>query len=125
MRVLFYIAEPQSIEETKEKKEKLFLWAYVNEVKAIGVVSELNDANNLGSPGWGAIDGVMKMRDFDAIVIASANDFSTIQSEVLAYIEDYRKKGYEVISVAGDLPKCNSDNTKNRPNHCTVKLFYE
>lgn len=125
MKVLFYIAELQSEKETKQKEEKLFLWAYVNEVKVVGVVSELNSKNNLGAPGWGAIEGVLANCEVDAIVVESANDFSKLDAEVCAYVKDYREKGYEVISVAGDLPECDTCSAKKRENHCTVKLFHE
>ncbi len=125
MKVLFYIAELQSEEATKEKEEKLFLWAYVNEVKVVGVVSELNSEQNLGAQGWGAIEGVLANCDLDAIVIAEASDFSKLDGEVCAYVKDYREKGYEVISVAGDLPECSTCSAKKRKNHCTVKLFRE
>ena len=38
MKVLFYVAELQSVEETRSKEEIMFLWAEIGEADIVGVV---------------------------------------------------------------------------------------
>lgn len=134
MKVLLYVAELQSVEETKAKEEVLSLWAQVNEAHVMGAVYELNEANILGTSGKGAIVDILKMYDVDAVVVASANDFSKYKPQVCAYVKEIREMGADVISVSGDLPNCmdcmtemmcNGKEARRRAYHCTVKIFHE
>ena len=134
MKVLFYLAELQSVEETKAKEEVFSLWAQVNEVQVIGVVHELNAANFLGTSGQGAIVDVLKMYDVDAVVVVSASELSNYKPQICAYVKEIRELGADVISLADDLPKCSdcmtemlsADGvTQRRAYHCTVKIFHE
>lgn len=134
MKVLFYVAESQSLEETKSKEEMMFLWGEVNEVKIVGVVYELNAENTLGASGRGAIFDILKQYEVDAVVVASAKDISVYKAEVCAWVAATREVGADVISIADDLPKCSdcmtemlADGgvTQRRVYHCTVKIFHE
>lgn len=134
MKVLFYVAELQSEEETKAKEELLFLWANANEVDVVGVVYELNSSNRLGECGKGAIIDILHQYDVDAVVISGANDFSVNKAGVCACVKGIREMGADVISVANDLPKCGEclaemmckpKEAYRRAYHCTVKIFHE
>ena len=134
MKVLFYVAELQSIEETKAKEEILSLWAEVNEVKIVGAVYELNAENSLGTSGQGAIVDILQQYEVDAVVVASASDFAKRKQDICAYVRGIREMGVDVISVAGDLPtcaecmaemECESQEAHRRAYHCTVKIFHK
>lgn len=134
MKVLIYVAELQSLEETKAKEDVLQMWAQVNEVEVVGVVSELNAINRLGASGHGAIAEILTQYDVDAVVIASASDFAKRKKDVCAFVSGIREMGSDVISVANDLPtcaecmaemECESTEAHRRAYHCTVKIFNE
>lgn len=134
MKVLFYVAELQSPEETKAKEEILFLWANVNEVQVIGSVYELNAENHLGISGRGSIMDILKQYEVDAVVVASAKDISSDQLGVCVCIKAIRELGADVISLAEDLPRCSDcmmeavcegKEPYRRAYHCTVKIFHE
>ena len=134
MKVLFYVAELQSLEETGSKEEIMFLWAEIGEADIVGVVYELNAQNSLGTSGRGAILDILKQYDVDAVVVANAKDISINKSEVCAWVATIREAGADVISFAGDLPKCNDcmaemladdGGVPRRAYHCTVKIFHE
>lgn len=133
MKVLFYVAESQSLEETKSKEEMMFLWGEVNEVKIVGVVYELNAENSLGASGRGAIFDILKQYEVDTVVVASAKDISSNKAETCACVRTIRKLGADVISITDDLPKCSEcmaemasgDVAHRRAYHCTVKIFHE
>lgn len=134
MKVLFYVAELQSLEETRSKEEMMLLWAEVNEADIVGVVYELNAENVLGASGRGAILDILKQYEVDAVVVANAKDISINKSEVCAWVATIREVGADVISLAGDLPKCNDcmaemlgddGGIPRRAYHCTVKIFHE
>lgn len=134
MKVLIYVAELQSLEETKAKEDVLQMWAQVNEVEVVGVVSELNAINRLGSSGHGAIAEILTQYDVDAVVIASAGDFAKRKKDVCAFVSGIREMGADVISIANDLPtcaeckaemECESKEAHRRAYHCTVKIFNE
>lgn len=134
MKVLFYVAELQSLEETGSKEEIMFLWAEIGEADIVGVVYELNAQNSLGTSGRGAILDILKQYEVDAVVVANAKDISINKSEVCAWVATIREAGADVISLAGDLPKCNDcmaemladdGGVPRRAYHCTVKIFHE
>ena len=134
MKVLFYVAELQSVEETSSKEEIMFLWAEIGEADIVGVVYELNAQNSLGTSGRGAILDILKQYEVDAVVVANAKDISINKSEVCAWVATIREAGADVISLAGDLPKCNDcmaemladdGGVPRRAYHCTVKIFHE
>ncbi|MBQ2886077.1 MAG: hypothetical protein IJE43_20350 [Alphaproteobacteria bacterium] len=134
MKVLFYVAELQSVDETKAKEDLLFLWANANEVDVVGVVYELNASNTLGECGQGAIIDILHQYDVDAVVIAGANDFAVNKANVCVCVKAIREMGADVISVANDLPRCEeclaemmceSKEAYRRAYHCTVKIFHE
>lgn len=134
MKVLFYVAELQSVEETRSKEEIMFLWAEIGEADIVGVVYELNAENSLGTSGRGAILDILKQYEVDAVVVANAKDISINKSEVCAWVATIREAGADVISLAGDLPKCNDcmaemladdGGVPRRAYHCTVKIFHE
>lgn len=134
MKVLFYLAELQSVEETRAKEEVFSLWSQVNEVEVVGVVSELNASNTLGEAGKGSILDILKMYDVDAVVVVKAEDLSNYRPQICAYVKEIRDMGVDVISVAEDLPKCtdcvteilcNGREARRRAYHCTVKIFHE
>lgn len=134
MKVLFYVAELQSLEETRSKEEIMFLWAEIGEADIVGVVYELNAENSLGTSGRGAILDILKQYEVDAVVVANAKDISINKSEVCAWVATIREAGADVISLAGDLPKCNDcmaemladdGGVPRRAYHCTVKIFHE
>lgn len=134
MKVLIYVAELQSLEETKAKEDVLQMWAQVNEVEVVGVVSELNAINRLGASGHGAIAEILTQYDVDAVVIASASDFAKRKKDVCAFVSGIREMGADVISIANDLPtceecmaemECESKEAHRRAYHCTVKIFNE
>ena len=134
MKVLFYVAELQSLEETRSKEEIMFLWAEIGEADIVGVVYELNAQNSLGTSGRGAILDILKQYEVDAVVVANAKDISINKSEVCAWVATIREAGADVISLAGDLPKCNDcmaemladdGGVPRRAYHCTVKIFHE
>lgn len=83
MKVLFYVAELQSLEEAKAKEDMLSLWANVNEVQVVGAVYELNAENSLGTSGQGAIVDILKQYEVDAVVVASVKDLSANKEEML------------------------------------------
>lgn len=87
MKVLFYVAELQSLEETKAKEDMLSLWANVNEVQIVGAVYELNAENSLGTSGQGAIADILKQYEVDAVVVASVKDFSANKADVCACVK--------------------------------------
>ena len=134
MKVLFYVAELQSIEETKAKEELLSLWAEVNEVQVVGAVYELNAENSLGTSGQGAIVDILQQYEVDAVVVASVKDISANKADVCAYVKGIREMGADVISLAGDVPNCRDCMVEmmcegkepyRRAYHCTVKIFHE
>ena len=134
MKVLFYVAELQSIEETKAKEEMLSLWAEVNEVQIVGAVYELNAENSLGTSGQGAIVDILKQYEVDAVVVASVKDISANKADVCACVKGIREMGADVISLAGDVPNCRDcmiemmcegKEPYRRAHHCTVKIFHE
>ena len=134
MKVLFYVAELQSIEETKAKEELLSLWAEVNEVQVVGAVYELNAENSLGISGQGAIVDILKQYEVDAVVVASVKDISANKADVCACVKGIRDMGVDVISLAGDVPNCRDcmiemmcegKEPYRRAYHCTVKIFHE
>ena len=134
MKVLFYVAELQSIEETKAKEEMLSLWAEVNEVQIVGAVYELNAENSLGTSGQGAIVDILKQYEVDAVVVASVKDISANEADVCAYVKGIREMGADMISLAGDVPNCRDCMVEmmcegkelyRRAYHCTVKIFHE
>lgn len=134
MKVLFYMAELQSIEETKAKEEMLTLWAEVNEVQVVGAVYELNAENSLGTSGQGAIVDILKEYEVDAVVVASAKDLATNKADVCVCVKGIRERGADVISLAGDIPNCrdcmaemmcDGKEPYRRAYHCTVKIFHE
>ena len=134
MKILFYVAELQSVEETRSKEEMMLLWAEVNEADIVGVVYELNAENVLGASGRGAILDILKQYEVNAVVVANAKDISINKSEVCAWVATIREAGADVISLAGDLPKCNDcmaemladdGGVPRRAYHCTVKIFHE
>lgn len=134
MKVLFYVAELQSVEETRSKEEIMFLWAEIGEADVIGVVYELNAVNSLGESGRGAILDILKQYEVDAVVVANARDISSSRAEVCAFLTTIREVGADVISLAGDLPKCDDclaemlagdGAVQRRAYHCTVKIFHE
>lgn len=134
MKVLFYVAELQSLEETRSKEEIMFLWAEIGEADIVGVVYELNAENSLGTSGRGAILDILKQYEVDAVVVANAKDISINKSEVCAWVATIREAGADVISLASDLPKCNDcmaemladdGGVPRRAYHCTVKIFHE
>ena len=134
MKVLFYVAELQSLEETKAKEDILSLWANVNEVEIVGAVYELNAENSLGASGRGAIADILKQYEVDAVVVASVKDISAHKGGVCVCIKDIREMGADVISLAGDVPNCQDcmiemmcegKEPYRRAYHCTVKIFHE
>lgn len=134
MKVLFYMAELQSVEETKAKEDVLLMWSQVNEVDVVGAVSELNGSNTLGESGQGAILQVLSDYEVDAVVVASADDLASRKRDVCARVRTIREIGVDVISVADDLPtcaecmaemECESKEAHRRAYHCTVKIFHE
>lgn len=134
MKVLFYVAELQSLEETKAKEDMLSLWANVNEVEIVGAVYELNAENSLGTSGQGAIADILKQYEVDAVVVASVKDISANRAEVCTVIKAIREMGADVISLAGDVPNCQDcmieimcegKEPYRRAYHCTVKIFHE
>ena len=134
MKVLFYVAELQSLEETKAKEDMLSLWANVNEVQIVGAVYELNAENRLGTSGQGAIADILKQYEVDAVVVASVKDFSANKADVCACVKGIREMGADVISLAGDVPNCQDcmiemmcegKEPYRRAYHCTVKIFHE
>lgn len=134
MKVLFYVAETQSIEETKAKEDMLSLWANVNEVQVVGVVYELNAENSLGTSGQGAIADILKQYEVDVVVVTSVKDFSANKANVCACVKSIREMGADVISLASDVPNCRDcmiemmcegKEPYRRAYHCTVKIFHE
>lgn len=134
MKVLFYVAELQSLAETKAKEDMLSLWANVNEVQIVGAVYELNAENSLGTSGQGAIADILKQYEVDAVVVASVKDFSANKADVCACVKGIREMGADVISLAGDIPNCRDCMVEmmcegkepyRRAYHCTVKIFHE
>ena len=134
MKVLFYMAELQSIEETKAKEEMLSLWAEVNQVQVVGAVYELNAENTLGTSGQGAIADILKQYEVDAVVVASVKDLAANKADVCVCVKGIREMGADVISLAGDIPncrdcmaelECESKEPHRRAYHCTVKIFHE
>lgn len=134
MKVLIYVAELQSLEETKVKEDVLQMWAQVNEAQVVGVVSELNGATRMGSAGHGAVAEILSQYEVDAVVVASASDFAKRKQDMCAYVRGIREMGADVISVAGDLPtceecmaemECESQEAHRRAYHCTVKIFHK
>lgn len=134
MKVLIYVAELQSLDETKAKEDVLLMWAQVNEVEIVGVVSELNGANSLGESGQGAIIEILTQYEVDAVVVASANDLASRKKDACACVRTIREIGVDVISIANDLPtcaecmaemECESKEAHRRAYHCTVKIFHE
>lgn len=134
MKVLFYVAELQSLEETKAKEDMLSLWANVNEAQVVGAVYELNAENSLGTSGQGAIVDILQQHEVDAVLVASVKDISVNKSDVCACIKGIREMGVDVISIAGDVPNCRDcmiemmcegKEPYRRAYHCTVKIFHE
>ncbi len=134
MKVLLYVAELQSLEETKAKEDMLSLWANVNEVQIVGAVYELNAENMLGASGQGAIADILKQYEVDAVVVANVKDFSANKAAVCACVKGIREMGADVISLAGDVPNCQEcmiemmcegKEPYRRAYHCTVKIFHE
>jgi len=134
MKVLFYMAELQSIEETKAKEEMLSLWAEVNQVQVVGAVYELNAENTLGTSGQGAIADILKHYEVDAVVVASVKDLAANKADVCVCVKGIREMGADVISLAGDIPNCrdcmaemmcDGKEPYRRAYHCTVKIFHE
>lgn len=134
MKVLFYMAELQSIEETKAKEEMLSLWAEVHEVQVVGAVYELNAENSLGTSGQGAIVDILKQYEVDAVVVASVKDLAANKADVCICVKGIREMGADVISLAGDIPNCrdcmeemmcDDKEPYRRAYHCTVKIFHD
>ena len=134
MKVLFYLAELQSVEETKAKEDLFSVWAKANEVDVVGVISELNAANTLGASGKGAMQDILSMYDVDAVVVESARDLSNYRPQVCAYVKEIRSMGADALSLLDDLPKCavcvtepmcDGKEARRRAYHCTVKIFHE
>ena len=125
--IVAYLAESNKKEEVLEKHEVLSLFAEVEEMRLIGLVSELNDQRCLGSYGKAAIADIIEQYDIDAVVVVTAADFSKNTFEVCECVWTLTKMGVEVISINDDLPKCEGcDNGyPRRANHCTVKIFHE
>ena len=134
MKILFYMAELQSVEETKAKEDVLLMWSQVNEVDVVGAVSELNGSNTLGESGQGAMLQILSDYEVDAVVVASADDLASRKRDVCSRVRMIREIGVDVISVADDLPtceecmaelECESKEAHRRAYHCTVKIFHE
>ena len=134
MKVLFYMAELQSIEETKAKEEMLSLWAEVNQVQVVGAVYELNAENSLGTSGQGAIVDILKQYEVDAVVVVSIKDLAANKADVCVCVKGIREMGADVISLARDIPNCrdcmeemmcDGKEPYRRAYHCTVKIFHE
>ena len=134
MKVLFYVAELQSVEETRSKEEIMFLWAEIGKADIVGVVYELNAENSMGASGRGAILDILKQYEVDAVVVANAKDIADNKADVCAWLSTVREVGADVISLAGDLPKCDDclaemlaagGEVQRRAYHCTVKIFHE
>lgn len=125
--ILAYLAESNKKEEVLEKHEVLALYVEVEEMRLVGLVSELNDQRCLGSYGKAAIVDIIEQYDIDAVVVVTAADFSKDTFEVCECVGTLTKMGVEVISVNDDLPKCEEceNGYPRRANHCTVKIFHE
>ena len=125
--ILAYLAETNKKEELLEKHEVITLFAEVEELRLIGLVSELNDQRCLGSYGKAAIADVIEQYDVDAVVVVTAADFSKDKLEVCECVGTLTRMGVEVISINDDLPKCEEcDNSyPQRTNHCSVTIFHE
>ena len=125
--IVAYLAESNKKEEVLEKHEVIALYVEVEEMRLIGLVSELNDQRCLGSYGKSAIVDIIEQYDIDAVVVVTAADFSKNTFEVCECVGTLTKMGVEVISINDDLPKCEGcDNGyPRRANHCTVKIFHE
>lgn len=134
MKILFYMAELQSMEETKAKEEIMVLWAEVHEAQVIGAVHELNATNSMGNAGQGAIIDILNQYEVDAVVVSSVKDLSANKIDACAFVRSIREMGVDAISLAGDLPNCRDCMTEamcegkepyRRAYHCTVTIFHE
>ena len=72
--ILAYLAESNKKEEVLEKHEVLALYVEVEEMRLVGLVSELNDQRCLGSYGKAAIVDIIEQYDIDAVVVVTAAD---------------------------------------------------